>query len=115
MVDGVGKFIDIENIIHLFQIITLLGSYIKSGVSSAVVNMGRVRFPIAELTELQIILSTANARIFKLLMWDIPFIYNTEGTPKVVSSASRQPKYFTETQQGSNNHELVSKTTKFDL
>ena len=84
-------------------------------MSSAVANTGRVRFPIAELTELQIILSTTNARSFKLFMWDIPFIYNTEGIPRAVSSTSRQPRYFAEMQQEGNNHELVSKATKFNL
>lgn len=58
--DGEAKSIDIQNIIHLFQIITLFGSYVES-VFSAVVNTGRVRFPIAELAELQNILFTTNA------------------------------------------------------
>lgn len=84
------------------------------GVSSAVVTTGRVRFPIAELTELQIILFTTNARSFQALCLGL-FICNTEGIPKAVSSASRQPSYFAEMQQGGNNLEFVSKTTKFNL
>lgn len=87
--DEEAKFTDIENIIHLLQIITILRSYVKSAESSAVVNTGRVRFPSAELTELQIVLSRTNASSFKLLMWDMPLIHNTEGIPRAASSASR--------------------------
>lgn len=43
-----------------------------------------VRFPISELPELQIILSSTNGRSSKLFMRDTAFIYNTEGIPTVV-------------------------------
>lgn len=61
-------------------------------VSSALVNTGRVKFRAAEL---QIMLSSTNGRSFKLFLSGTAFIYNTEGIPRAVSSASRQPRHFT--------------------